>query len=155
MWKIAQSNSKNLNVQISHNDAGSSYDPCQISVWFYCCYSCARYQGATKTSLLGCKEPAPQLVPSVSRASTANLDLAGPRTVGNESRLARMSGKHLELGSDKGDPSPFTWLAHNCDDLFLLSKPRGMPPHCPPGFHTTFFFLSILLFFWFECSFIV
>lgn len=85
-------------------------------------------------------------MPSVSRASTANLDLAGPKTVGNESRLARMSRKHLELGSDKGDPSPFTWLAHNCDDLFLLSKPRGMPPTALQGFTALFVFFPFPFF---------
>lgn len=37
--------------------------------------------------------------------------------------LTRTIGTHLELGSDKGDLS-LLGLAHNCGDLFLLSKPK-------------------------------
>lgn len=49
-------------------------------------------------------------------------------------------------------------LAHNCDDLFLLSKPRGMPPAAPLHLAPLlFFFLSLIniLFvfaFWLQCS---
>lgn len=57
----------------------------------------------------GMRRTSSQLVPSVSRASRANLDLIGHGSVGNKARLARMSRKHLELGNDKGDLSPFTW----------------------------------------------
>lgn len=37
--------------------------------------------------------------------------------------LTQTIGTHLELGSDKGDLS-LLGLAHNCGDLFFLSKPR-------------------------------
>lgn len=37
--------------------------------------------------------------------------------------LTQTIGTHLELGSDKGDLS-LLGLAHNCGDLFLLSKPK-------------------------------
>lgn len=78
--------------------------------------------------LHGMQRSSPHFAPSVSPMPTADFEprLTVSELLAGRSGLARMSREHLELGIRVTRPR-LHGLAHNCDDLFLLSESRQMP----------------------------